>query len=47
MLGSGSGYIEYDQALSAAMHAWRYRPYIIDGQPTAVCGVVSFIYTMK
>src|SRR5438552_2969837 len=47
MLGSGSGYIEYDQALSAAMHAWRYRPYIIDGQATAVCGVVTFIYTMK
>ena len=42
-----SGYSEYDTLLSAAMHAWRYHPYMIDNRPTAVCGVVTFIYTMK
>jgi TonB family protein len=47
MLGAGSGYAEYDAALSAAIHAWRYRPYLVDDRPTPVCGVVSFIYTMK
>jgi len=35
----------YDRKLIYAMRSWVYRPYLIDGQPTAVCTSVTFIYS--
>jgi hypothetical protein len=34
----------YDEALEAAMRAWRYRPVVIQGKPAKVCSAVTFIY---
>ncbi len=42
-----SGYDGYDAAIVKAMRDWRYRPYEIDGRKTAVCGVVTFIYSLQ
>jgi len=42
-----SGYAEYDATLTGALQAWRYRPYELDGRAVPVCGVVTFIYSMK
>jgi len=43
----GTGYPSYDDQLEAAIHAWRYRPYLANGIAIPVCGVVTFIYDMK
>ncbi len=42
-----SGYPAYDAVLAAGLRGWRYRPYQVAGRPVAVCGVVSFIYSMQ
>jgi outer membrane biosynthesis protein TonB len=42
-----SGYAEYDQALVAALHGWKYQPYKIGGEPVPVCGIVTFMYEIK
>jgi len=34
----------YDAKLERAMQQWAYRPVLVDGQPTAVCSRVTFIY---
>jgi len=41
-----SGYPDYDARLSAAMHAWRYRPYMVDGEAQPACSTVTFDYRM-
>jgi TonB family protein len=42
-----SGYDGYDAAIVHAIHDWRYRPYEVDGRKVAVCGVVTFIYSLQ
>ena len=42
-----TGYASYDAELSAAIHQWRYTPYVADGTPIPFCGVVTFNYGMK
>lgn len=42
-----SGYDDYDRKLTAAMRAWRYRPYSVDGTAAAVCTTVTFIYRQQ
>jgi len=41
-----SGYADYDARLSAAMQAWRYRPYMQDGEAQPACSTVTFDYRM-
>ena len=40
-------YDGYDRRLAAALHRWRFLPYLVDGQPRAVCSAVTFMYTIK
>jgi TonB family protein len=40
-------YGDYDQALLSAMHAWRYRPYRVNGAVVPACGIVNFEYKMQ
>ncbi len=35
----------YDGRLVAAIAGWRYRPYLHDGKPTAVCSAVTFVFS--
>ena len=42
-----TGYATYDQRLLAGIRAWRYSPFIVDGQPIPVCTSVSFVYTQR
>jgi TonB family protein len=42
-----TGYEAYDAALAAAVRAWRYRPYTVDGVPVRACSTVSFVYTIR
>lgn len=37
----------YDGKLLAAIHTWRYRPYLFEGKATEVCSAVTFIYAVK
>jgi len=46
-LSKPTGYAGYDAELSRAMRDWRYRPYTRDGHSIPVCGIVTFIYSMK
>ncbi len=41
-----SGFAAYDARLTHEMNHWRYRPYRVNGQPVAVCTVITFIYRM-
>ena len=40
-----TGFSAYDAKIKTAMHAWRYRPYRINGKDAAVCTAVTFIYS--
>ncbi|HEY6036917.1 MAG TPA: TonB family protein [Kofleriaceae bacterium] len=42
---SGDG--RYDAKIERAMQRWAYRPVIVDGQPTAVCSEIGFVYTHR
>jgi periplasmic protein TonB len=42
-----SGYPAYDSALVAGLRGWRYRPYEVNNRPIAVCGVVTFVYSIQ
>jgi TonB family protein len=42
-----SGYPAYDQELLAAIRAWVYKPYEIDGQRVPACGTVTFAYEIE
>jgi TonB family protein len=41
-----TGFADYDRNIIAAIHAWRYKPYIVDGQAHPVCTAVTFIFSM-
>jgi len=43
-----TGFPAYDaKILSTIRGKWRYKPYLVDGKPTAVCTAVRFIYSQK
>ncbi len=42
-----SGYPAYDQLILSQMRRWRYRPFVINAKPAAVCTVVRFVYRQK
>ena len=42
-----TGYREYDETLLAGVRTWRYRPFLVNGVPTAACSSVSFVYSIK
>jgi hypothetical protein len=41
-----SGYPAYDAVLVDGLQRWRYKAYEVNGRPVAVCGVVTFIYSI-
>ncbi|ACY17432.1 energy transducer TonB [Haliangium ochraceum] len=42
-----SGYDAYDAAIQARMRSWRYRPYVVGGEPAPVCTRVTFVYEQR
>jgi len=42
-----SGYAGYDAALDDGLRRWHYRAYEVDGRKVPVCGVVTFVYSIK
>jgi hypothetical protein len=44
---ASTGYASYDDRLAAAIATWRYRPYSVGGTARAVCGSVTFVYTLR
>jgi serine/threonine protein kinase len=45
---TGTGFPAYDQTIqSTILHAWRYRPFVVNGRPTPVCTAVRFVYSQK
>jgi serine/threonine protein kinase len=43
-----TGFPAYDSKIQNTIRGkWRYRPFIVDGKPTAVCTAVRFIYSQK
>lgn len=46
-LAKSSGYGGYDTALDTALRNWKYKPYEIGGRKVAVCGMVTFIYSLQ
>ena len=44
---SSSGHLAYDLDLMNAVAAWRYRPFVRDGESVAVCAVVKFLYRQR
>lgn len=46
-LVNSSGYPEYDAIILATMQAWKYRPYLVNAEPTPVCTQVTFIYSQR
>jgi len=45
-LRHSTGYSDYDARLAAAIHGWRYRPYLVAGEPQPICSTVRFDYSM-
>jgi hypothetical protein len=39
-----SGSTTYDRRLFEGMRTWRYRPFLVDGEPKPVCTRVTFVY---
>ena len=46
-VASSTRYEAYDARLVTAARAWRYRPYTVNGTPMPVCGMVTFVYTIR
>jgi serine/threonine protein kinase/outer membrane biosynthesis protein TonB len=43
-----SGFPAYDDKIQATIRRdWRYRPFQIDGKPTAVCTAIRFVYAQR
>lgn len=39
-------YRAYDARLAEAVHGWRYRPLLVNGEAYPACGPVTFVYTL-
>lgn len=44
---SSTKYEAYDAKLVSTARTWRYKPYTVNGTPMPVCGVVTFVYTIR
>jgi protein TonB len=44
---SSTGSMAYDRKIERSIYGWRYRPFMVDGEPTPVCTAVTFIYTQQ
>jgi protein TonB len=42
-----TGFPAYDTKIMREMKEWRYRPYLLDGQPVPVCTAVTFVYSQR
>ena len=40
---TSTGFPAYDTRIQASMLRWRYRPFLVDGAPTAVCSAIRFV----
>lgn len=38
---------DYDAKLLAGVRSWRYRPFLVDGQPAPVCTSYTFVYSPR
>jgi len=44
----GTGFPAYDAKIQGTIRRdWRYRPFVINGKPTAVCSTVRFVYAQR
>lgn len=46
-LMKSTGVASYDEKILDAMRAWRYRPFVINGEAARVCSAVTFLRTPK
>ena len=45
---ASTGFPAYDETIRSTMlNHWRYRPFVINGKPTAACTAVRFVYSQK
>lgn len=42
-----TGSISYDRKIERTMYAWKYRPFLVDGEPVNTCTAVTFIYSQR
>jgi periplasmic protein TonB len=42
-----SGSAVLDEFLKSTYRTWRYRPYMIDGKPTGICGTKQFVVNLQ
>lgn len=42
-----SGYPDYDRKINSKMREWRYQPFIVNGEPSPVCTMITFIYSQR
>jgi TPR repeat protein len=42
-----TGFDGYDRTLLDGMDRWKYRPFLVNGQPRPVCTAVTFIYSQR
>jgi hypothetical protein len=42
-----TGSIHYDRRIERMIYAWKYRPFLVDGEPTPVCTAVTFRYLQQ
>jgi hypothetical protein len=40
-----TGVLRYDQQIAGRLRDWAFRPIIVDGNPIAVCSIVTFVFT--
>jgi serine/threonine-protein kinase len=46
-IAKSSGYPEYDTKLVTGVRAWRYRPYMVNGQYVPVCSAIAFAFSIQ
>ncbi|MBK9034913.1 MAG: TonB family protein [Myxococcales bacterium] len=47
MVLDSSGSSLYDKKLTRAVKRWQYRPFMVDGEPAAVCSTIAFTYRLR
>ncbi len=41
-----TGFPDYDAEIEATLHAWRFKPHMVDGHATAACTALTFILAL-
>lgn len=44
---TSTGSMPYDRKIERTIYSWRYQPFMIDGKPTPVSTIVTYIYTQR